>query len=168
MAQLIRGLFPYSYRGRIAFNGVPIEKWNLKETRARLMGYVEQDAPLLADEIEKTVYLGTDIPDSSRELIHKLQLLDFVANQPSGWNTVIHPQNNNLSGGEKQRVSISRAILKDPDVLIFDEPSSALDSKTIKDFLSYLKSVKEDKIILLITHDEQVIEICDEIIALDA
>ena len=71
-----------------------------------------------------------------------------------------------LSGGEKQKIVILKVLNKNPQVMIFDEPTSALDDATTKDFIDYLQSIKNDKIIILITHDEFVKNHCDEVVAL--
>ena len=70
-------------------------------------------------------------------------------------------QNTNFSGGEKQKISIIRTILKDAEVLIFDEPTSALDKISIENFIQIIRSVKNNKIIIIITHDHSLIEISD-------
>lgn len=70
-------------------------------------------------------------------------------------------QNTNFSGGEKQKISIIRTILKDAEVLIFDEPTSALDQISIENFIQIIRSVKNNKIIIIITHDHRLIEISD-------
>ena len=82
--------------------------------------------------------------------------LDFEINETS----------NNISGGEKQKIAILAVLYKNPAVMIFDEPTSALDAETTVQFINYLNRVKGEKIIVIITHDTQVISCCDEVIAL--
>ncbi len=69
-----------------------------------------------------------------------------------------------LSGGQKQRVAIIKALIKDSKILLLDEPTSALDANTANTLLNYLNSIKENKIIILVSHDQKVINKCDEII----
>ncbi len=69
------------------------------------------------------------------------------------------------SGGEKQKIAILRVLYKDTPVMIFDEPTSALDSKSIKSFINYLGSIKKEKIIIIITHDEYVSKTCDRVVS---
>ena len=93
-------------------------------------------------------------------------LLDFVASQEQGYGTQVNGQSSNLSGGQKQRIAIMRALLKGTEVLFLDEPTSALDSEGILLLMETLQRIKEDKIIVIITHDKQVRETCDEVIML--
>lgn len=67
-------------------------------------------------------------------------------------------------GGEKQKISILRVLLKNPSVLILDEPTSAMDYESAKRFMVYLESIKNNKIIIIVTHDQEIKNMCDEII----
>ena len=69
-----------------------------------------------------------------------------------------------MSGGEKQRIAIVKALIKDSNILLFDEPTSALDSYNANLFLTYLNQIKKDKIIIMVTHDINLANKCDEII----
>jgi ABC-type bacteriocin/lantibiotic exporter with double-glycine peptidase domain len=69
-----------------------------------------------------------------------------------------------LSGGQRQRIGIARALYNDPDILLFDEPTSSLDDETENFFLEYLKSLKKQKTILIISHKIQTAKICDKFI----
>ena len=74
---------------------------------------------------------------------------------------------NNLSNGQQQKINLLRALTKDFDVLILDEPSSFLDQKTTKSLLAYLNNLKLNKIIIIISHDSDTIGIADDIINLE-
>ena len=89
-----------------------------------------------------------------------------MASQEHGYGTQVNGQSNNLSGGQKQRIAIMRALLKGTEVLCLDEPTSALDSEGILLLMETLQQIKEDKIIVIITHDRLVREACDEVIML--
>ena len=84
--------------------------------------------------------------------------------QKQGIETIITP--NNISGGQKQKINIARSLLCEKEVLIFDEPNSALDGLTTKSFIDYIESIKENKIIIIISHDLNVINSCDQILKL--
>lgn len=71
---------------------------------------------------------------------------------------------NVISGGEKEKIAIIRSLLKDTDVIILDEPTSAIDEKSISNLLNYLNIIKKDKIIIIITHDQKVVDQCDKIV----
>ena len=89
-----------------------------------------------------------------------------MASQENGYETQVNGQSNNLSGGQKQRIAIMRALLKGPELLFLDEPTSALDSEGILLLTETLQQIKEDRIIVVITHDRLVREACDEVVAL--
>ena len=90
----------------------------------------------------------------------------FVQSLPNGLDTVINENGNNISGGEKQRISIARALLKNADLLIYDEPTSNLDPTTAKEIENIL--LKENKTCIMITHklDEELLNKFDEILVL--
>ena len=74
----------------------------------------------------------------------------------------------NLSGGQKQKINIIRTILKESEFIIFDEPTNNLDSESIKLFIQELEKIKKERTILLITHDELLVNISDVILELNA
>lgn len=75
-----------------------------------------------------------------------------------GYDTIINENAANLSGGEKQKISLLRALLKNPDVLILDEPTSALDTNSRVALKAYLNEIKQNKIIIVVTHDKDFID----------
>lgn len=77
---------------------------------------------------------------------------------------MINKNGTNLSGGEKQKMAILKVMYKNPTVMIFDEPTSALDAETKKCFLKYLEQIREDKIIIVVTHDNDLETYCDHVI----
>ena len=100
------------------------------------------------------------------EVVERAGLKSFVQSLPNGLNTVINENGNNISGGEKQRISIARALLKNADLLIYDEPASNLDRTTAKEIENIL--LKENKTCIMITHklDEELLNKFDEILVL--
>lgn len=123
---------------------------------------------LINDTIYNNISLGMPIDETKLNLLIKLlNLSNFIDECENKLDSVINPYSTNLSGGEKQKISILRTLLKnDSSVLIFDEPTSALDYKSKINLLNYLKEIKEDKIIILISHDDEIKEIVDEVILL--
>ena len=79
-------------------------------------------------------------------------------------NTYVSNRNTNLSGGEKQKIAVCRSMLKGADILILDEPTSAMDDISVKRIVEKLKSFKEDHIIIVISHDSRLKDIADDII----
>lgn len=97
----------------------------------------------------------------------KINLYSFIESLPKKLETIIGEKNSNLSGGEKQKLSILRVLYKNPPVIILDEPTSALDEESIRCLQVYLNQIKRDKIIILISHNSEFISISDEIVDLD-
>ena len=95
-----------------------------------------------------------------REAARKAGAEEFIQKLPQGYDTDIGPRGVKLSGGQRQRLSIARAFLKDPPILILDEATSALDEETEQRVLQNLKEMT-DKTVLLITHRPAALRICD-------
>ena len=81
-------------------------------------------------------------------------------------NTIIKEDSKNISGGEKQRISIARALYKNPKILILDESTSSVDKKVENKILKYINKIKTDKLIFMISHQDSTLKICDEVISL--
>jgi len=126
---------------------------------------VEQDAFLFNDSIKNNIALITndEVIDESRLInsIKLAQLESFIKCLPQGIDSTIDQDSINLSGGEKQRLCIARALYRNCKVLILDEPTSALDKKNSAEIIGILKELKNITIIL-ITHDEKILSICDK------
>lgn len=152
--------------GSINYNGLPLSKLDVRYLRKNKIGIVEQEPILLHDTIYNNICLNVENPDELKleAILEMLDLSSFIAKQPFGINTLISSKNNNISGGEKQKIAIARVLLKDPDVMIYDEPTSALDQQTIVRLIEHLNRIKETKIIIIISHDQNVIELCENII----
>ena len=104
-----------------------------------------------------------DVVDASR----KARLHDSIMRLPGGYDTVVGERGLKLSGGEKQRVSLARAILKRSPILLCDEPTSSLDSHTESEIMSNLKEVGRDTTCLIIAHRLSTIQDCDVIVVMD-
>lgn len=167
LASLLMGMYIGEYGGRITYDGTDIKNIDMVSTRRKLIGFAEQEPTLIKDSILFNLYFGNMPMNHKSQLDKFLQILGmdgFIAK--NGLDFSFNEDNNNTSGGEKQKISILKVILKDPAVMIFDEPTSALDFETSVKFIEYLKSVKEDKIIIIVTHDESIKNSCDEVIEL--
>ncbi len=87
---------------------------------------------------------------------------------PNSYNTLLSYRGSNLSGGQKQRLGIARAVLRQPDVVLFDESTSALDAATRDKVVDGLLQEFADRIIIFVTHDEAIMHRVDEVIRLEA
>ena len=130
LLNLIPRFFDVSY-GRITIDGVDIRNLSQHKLHA-LLGYVPQKGVLFSGTIESNLkFGGEDIPDSDMEQAAAIaQATEFIDSKPEGYHTPIAQGGTNVSGGQKQRLSIARAIAKHPKIYLFDDSFSALDYKT--------------------------------------
>lgn len=105
--------------------------------------------------------------DNIMDICKSVEIHDFILAQPQGYDTILRDGGENLSGGQKQRLAIARAIIKDSKIVIFDEITSALDSKTEKTILEAIKKYLKNKTVIMITHRLYNIEDYDKILVID-
>ena len=154
--------------GRILIDGQNIADVQ-QESLRRAIGMVPQDTVLFNDTVRYNIRYGRpDATDAQVEKAAKMsQIHSFVQSLPKGYESLVGERGLKLSGGEKQRVSIARTILKAPPILILDEATSALDSLTEQEIQSALKAVSKGRTTLVIAHRLSTIIDADEIIVLD-
>ncbi len=154
--------------GRILIDGQDISNVTQTSLRAAI-GMVPQDTVLFNDTIRYNIRYGR--PDATDEEVveaaRMAQIHDFVMSLPNGYDSLVGERGLKLSGGEKQRVSIARTILKGPPILILDEATSALDSFTEHQIQEALKKVSENRTTLVIAHRLSTVVDADEIIVLE-
>jgi ATP-binding cassette subfamily B protein/subfamily B ATP-binding cassette protein MsbA len=164
---LVRFFDPW--RGRITVGGVDIRDFTLHSLRSQI-ALVLQDPFIFPTSIAENISLGredaarTEIEDAARAA----NAHDFIELLPDGYDTAVGERGATLSGGEKQRLSIARAFLKDAPVLVLDEPTSALDAGTERLLLGALERLMAARITLVIAHRLSTIRTADQILALDA
>ena len=139
--------------GRVTVAGVDVRDFDLTYLRSQI-GVVTQDSYLFNGTIrENLLYAREDATQEELDAAcHIANLSDFIANQPEGYETVVGNRGLKLSGGEKQRLSIARVILKDPKILILDEATSALDSITENAIQEALEALMEGRTSIVIAH----------------
>lgn len=145
---LLRLLFrSYNIQGgRILIDGQDITRVNLESLR-RAIGVVPQDTPLFNESIESNIQYG-DIQKSREHVIaaaKRAHIHDSIERLPKGYATMVGERGMMISGGEKQRLAVSRLILKDPPILFFDEATSALDTRTEFSLMSNINSILKEK-----------------------
>ena len=133
------------------------------------LGLVPQEVVLFNDSLRANVIYGR--PDASDEdimdALERAQLGEFVRNLPEGLETKVGERGLKLSGGEKQRVGVARAILKDPAVLVLDEATSALDSETEKEVQAALSEAARGRTTIAVAHRLSTIAAADKIVVMD-
>ncbi len=154
--------------GRILVDGQDIRELNLDSLRA-VMGVVPQDTVLFNDTIGYNIAYGQ--PGASdqeiRQAANIAQIAEFIDQHPQGYNILVGERGLKLSGGEKQRVAIARAALKKARILVFDEATSSLDSRSEKAIQVALERVAENCTTLVIAHRLSTVVNADRIIVLD-
>jgi len=154
--------------GSISIDGQDIRKVKATSLRAAI-GVVPQDTVLFNDTIGYNIHYGH--LDAGKEAVWNAavgaKIDGFIQSLPSGLETEVGERGLKLSGGEKQRVAIARAILKAPPILILDEATSSLDTKTEQDINQALDLVLKDRTAVIIAHRLSTIVTADEIIVLD-
>ncbi len=123
----------------------------------------------MEDSIKNNLFFGgEDRSQDERfmELTKLLGLSEFFEKLPNGINTIVNENAMNLSGGEKQKLSLLRILLKNSEVLILDEPTSAMDIESGEKLYGYLNAIKSNKIIIVVTHDNYIVGKVDHVINL--
>jgi subfamily B ATP-binding cassette protein MsbA len=153
----------------IFIDGIDVREFNLKSLLAHT-ALVSQETLLFNDTLKNNIIYGLDRQVSDEELIEvikKARLYDFVMNLPSTFNTLIGDRGTRLSGGEKQRVSIARALLKNSEILIMDEATSSLDTKTETLIQEAINELVKEKTVIVIAHRLSTIKNADKIIVVE-
>jgi len=154
--------------GSVTIDGQDVRDVTQESLRAAI-GIVPQDTVLFNDSIYYNIAYGR--PEASRAEVEQAarmaHIVDFVEQLPDGWDTVVGERGLKLSGGEKQRVAIARAILKKPRILIFDEATSSLDSKTEQAIQLTLAEVAAEHTTLVIAHRLSTVVDADRILVMD-
>lgn len=163
---LIRLLEPAE--GMIRLNHKKISEYQIKDYR-NLFGLVSQDVYLFADSILENISLGDKSgPEEIEEACKKSGLLEFVQSLPNGISQTIGKNGSKVSGGEKQKIALARALLKNRPIILFDEATSNMDVESDADFTRLIKEELKDKTILMITHRYTNLEGMDRIFELSA
>ncbi|SEA29373.1 ABCB family ABC transporter ATP-binding protein/permease [Microbulbifer marinus] len=154
--------------GRILVDGQDIRSVS-QESLRRAIGVVPQDAVLFNQSILENVRYGRveASDDEVMEAIRHAHLHDFVQQLPEGVETLVGERGLKLSGGEKQRVAIARALLKRPPIMVFDEATSSLDSKSERGILESLREIAREQTTLVIAHRLSTVVDADVILVMD-
>ena len=154
--------------GSVSIDGVDVRDMSQKELRDCL-GYVPQKGVLFSGTIDSNIRYGkTDISEEEVKTAARIaQAQDFIEEKPKGYHSPIAQGGTNVSGGQKQRLSIARAIAKKPEIFIFDDSFSALDFKTDSRLRGALKEHTKDATTIIVAQRISTILHADRIIVLD-
>jgi len=152
--------------GNIILNNIETNLYNNSEWQ-NLIGYVPQETILNNTTILENIAFGIDKKNIDRDLVieclKKSQLIDFINSLPNKLDTVIEDLGKNISGGQKQRFGLARALYRKPKLLILDEPTSSLDHFNEQKILEDLLQLKNKLSIIIIAHKYTSIKYCDKV-----
>jgi ABC-type multidrug transport system fused ATPase/permease subunit len=154
--------------GEILYDGKPASDYNVRSLRQRI-GYVSQSPILLSGTIMENLRYGN--PEATeKEIIHAARVAEiheFIMGLPGGYESEVGEKGVNLSEGQKQRLAIARALVKDPDILVLDEPTAALDGLTEKSIFEAFPGEIRGKTLFVVAHRLSTVVDCDRILLLN-
>lgn len=154
-------------QGEILIDGLPIKEAKMKDLRA-LMGIVTQESILFNDTVFNNIAFGIE-GVTEEQVIEAAKIAnahEFIVQMPNGYQTNIGDRGGKMSGGQRQRMSIARAVLKNPPILILDEATSALDTESERLVQDALNKLMKNRTSIIIAHRLSTIQHADEIIVM--
>ena len=154
--------------GSIKINGEILPNINTRSLRDN-MAYITQQTYIFNETIEENIRLARRDAtlEEIMEAAKKASIHDFILSLPEGYQTKMTELGGNLSDGEKQRIGIARAFLHNAPIILLDEPTSNLDSLNEAMILKSLLNVKTEKLIILVSHRQSTMAICDQVIGIE-
>ncbi|OOF44810.1 ABC transporter ATP-binding protein [Rodentibacter trehalosifermentans] len=155
-------------QGQISINNTQLSNINTASLREN-MAYITQQTYIFNDTIEENIRLAhrSSTQEQIVEAAKQASIHDFIMSLPEGYQTKMTELGGNLSDGEKQRIGIARAFLHNAPIILLDEPTSNLDSLNEAIILQSLLQVKADKLIILVSHRQSTMAICDQVIGIE-
>lgn len=155
--------------GRISIGGKSINDFSLSSWRSQI-GYVSQESPIVSGTIRDNICYGMnrEVTDEEIATVAKMAYADqFIADLPNGYDTEVGERGMKLSGGQRQRIAIARAFLRNPKILMLDEATSSLDSKSEKVVQQALNDLMKGRTTIVIAHRLSTVIDSDQIIFLE-
>lgn len=167
LLNLVERMYPVS-GGKILFGGEDTARYSLKSFRSEI-SYVTQESTLFAGTIRDNILFGIKREVTDEELekaCTDAEIMDFIREQPEGFQADVGEQGEKLSGGQKQRIAFARALLKQSDYLFMDEATAAMDIRGKDQVWKSVKRHMEGKTVLMVAHDRQTVQKADYIIVM--
>lgn len=153
------------YKGTISIDGEKIQDISINSLRNRI-AFVAQDSLFFRGSILENLKMGNVVDNTKLiEYSKLLDLYDEIVRLPKKWDTELNAGTSNLSGGQKKRLDVLRALMKESDIIIFDESTASIDIERRKRLFEILDKIKQEKIIIFITHNIEECVYCDQIYA---
>lgn len=153
------------YKGTISIDGEKIQDISINSLRNRI-AFVAQDSLFFRGSILENLKMGNMVDNTKLiEYSKLLDLYDEIVCLPKKWDTELNAGTSNLSGGQKKRLDVLRALMKESDIIIFDESTASIDIERRKRLFEILDKIKQEKIIIFITHNIEECVYCDQIYA---
>ena len=153
--------------GSIKLDGTDIRQIDPADIRANI-GYVSQDPGLFRGSVRENIALAK--PDASDEDILQASemagIMDFIKQRPDGFDAMVGDNGEGFSGGQKQAISMARAFLINPNIMICDEPTNAMDLQSEAYLIKALKGLVADKTFILVTHKTQLLDLVDRVLVM--
>ena len=162
---LVRFLDPEA--GRVTLGGRDVREYRQEDVRSAI-AVAGQDSHLFSTTIRENVRLGRDdaTDDEIEDALRRARILHWVRRLPQGWDTLVGEEGRELSGGQRQRLVVARALLADAPVLVLDEPTAHLDTRTAERLIDDVLDAAGNRSVLLITHRPEGLDRMDEVVAL--
>ena len=157
LIKLLLGIYDLSF-GQITINGIPNKQYSLASLREKIV-VVPQENILFQGSIRENLARGREISqERMEEACRRTGIHEEILKMPDQYETVLTENGGVLSGGQKQRLCLARALLREGDVYLFDEPTTALDKGNRDRFTGLLQELSKDKIVVVITHERELLE----------
>lgn len=168
LARVIVGLVSPTF-GEVRLNGATLEQYG-PEALGQYIGYLPQNVQLFDGTIAENISQLSSLPDAEKVVAaaQRARVHEIILGLPKGYETPIESGDAQLSGGQKQRLALARALYNNPELLVLDEPNSALDSdgsEALNEVVVAMKS--EGKAVLIMTHRPTAISSCDKLLVMD-
>ena len=168
LARVIVGLVSPTF-GEVRLNGATLEQYG-PEALGQYIGYLPQNVQLFDGTIAENISQLSSLPDAEKVVAaaQRARVHEIILGLPKGYETPIESGDAQLSGGQKQRLALARALYNNPELLVLDEPNSALDSdgsEALNEVVAAMKS--EGKAVLIMTHRPTAISSCDKLLVID-
>ena len=169
MLDLISGLY-YPTKGYISIDGQKIHSKNIVNLR-KSIDYIQQNIFILDSSFAENISFGVSKKEIDYEKVIKCSKIayihEFINSFSNGYNQKVGEKGSRISGGQNQRIGIARALYRDPEILILDEATNALNKEIEEKVIKSLRNAMSQKTLIIVTHKLELLRYCDKIISIE-